>query len=164
MPFAMSKADRESFLASPQVGVLAVIGNGPEPASGLLAVPIWYSYRPGGNITITTGRNSMKSRLIRASGRFAICAQVGTPPCRYVSAEGPVVAIEDPVDPAERAALAHRYMPPAQADAYLESTTEQLVHDITIRMRPERWNSADFAPFSDFLAHAGDHRGLSTAG
>ncbi|WP_329485993.1 pyridoxamine 5'-phosphate oxidase family protein [Kitasatospora sp. NBC_01246] len=145
MPFTMSLSEREAFLAGPHVGVLAVGDDGAQPAGRLLAVPIWYSYRPGGVLTILTGRDSAKARRIRASGRFALCAQQEEPPCRYVSVEGPVVAIEDGVDPAERAAMAHRYMPPATARAYLAATTEQLTADIAIRMRPERWLSADFA-------------------
>ncbi|MFE2727722.1 pyridoxamine 5'-phosphate oxidase family protein [Kitasatospora sp. NPDC059327] len=145
MPFTMSIPDREAFLAGPHVGVLAVGDDGARATGSLLAVPIWYSYRPGDTLTILTGRDSAKARRIRATGRFALCAQQEEPPCRYVSVEGPVVAIEDRVDPEERAAMAHRYMPPATARAYLAATTEQLTADIAIRMRPERWLSADFA-------------------
>ncbi|MGV9264759.1 pyridoxamine 5'-phosphate oxidase [Kitasatospora sp. NPDC003701] len=145
MPLTMTVAERETFLAGPHVGVLAVCGDGAQSAGGLLAVPIWYSYRPGGVLTVLTGRDSAKARLIRAAGRFALCAQQEEPPCRYVSVEGPVVAIEDEIDPAERAALAHHYLPPDAARAYLAATTEQLTADIAVRMRPERWHSADFA-------------------
>ncbi|AUY54711.1 pyridoxamine 5'-phosphate oxidase [Streptomyces sp. CB01881] len=144
----MSIPERESFLAATHVGVLAVGGDGGDgagPGWGPLAVPVWYSYRPGGVVTVLTGRDSAKARRIRSAGRFALCAQQEEPPCRYVSVEGPVVAIEDTVDPAERAAMAHRYMPPATARAYLAATTEQLTADIVIRMRPERWHSADFS-------------------
>ncbi|WP_406208855.1 pyridoxamine 5'-phosphate oxidase family protein [Kitasatospora sp. NBC_01560] len=145
MSFTMSIAEREHFLAAVHVGVLAVGADGAEPGKGLLAVPIWYDYRPGGVLTVLTGRDSAKARRIRATRRFALCAQQEDPPCRYVSVEGPVVAIEDGVDPAERAAMAHRYLPPATARAYLAATTEQLTADIAVRMRPERWHSADFA-------------------
>ncbi|MEV0535687.1 pyridoxamine 5'-phosphate oxidase family protein [Kitasatospora sp. NPDC050463] len=145
MPFTMSIAERETFLAGPHVGVLAVRDDGGRSAGSLLAVPIWYSYRPGGVLTVLTGRDSAKAHRIRAARRFALCAQQEEPPCRYVSVEGPVVAIEDEIDPAERAAMAHRYMPPATARAYLAATAEQLTADIAIRMRPERWHSADFA-------------------
>lgn len=145
MSFTMSVADRERFLAAPHVGVLAVGGTGAEPGPGLLAVPIWYSYRPGGVLTVLTGRDSAKTRRITAAGRFALCAQQEEAPCRYVSVEGPVVAIEDRLDPAERAAMAHCYLPAATARAYLAATAEQLTADIAIRMRPERWHSADFS-------------------
>ncbi|MFJ4094183.1 hypothetical protein ACIPYS_21600 [Kitasatospora sp. NPDC089913] len=50
--------------------------------------------------------------------------------------------------------MAHRYMPPGQADAYLAATVEQLPEDVTIRMRPERWNSADFAAVAARFAQA----------
>ncbi|MFI6848307.1 pyridoxamine 5'-phosphate oxidase family protein [Kitasatospora sp. NBC_00085] len=149
MSFTMSIPERESFLVAAHVGVLAGVlavgGDGAGPGNGLLAVPIWYSYRPGGVLTVLTGRDSAKARRIRSAGRFALCAQQEEPPCRYVSVEGPVIAIEDAVDPAERAAMAHRDMPPATARAYLAATTGQLTADIAIRMRPARWQSADFA-------------------
>ncbi|MEV7782392.1 pyridoxamine 5'-phosphate oxidase family protein [Kitasatospora sp. NPDC088351] len=155
MSFSMSATERESFLAAVHVGVLAIADEGIEPDRGVLAVPIWYSYRPGGVLTILTGRHSAKARRIRAAGRFALCAQQEEPPCRYVSVEGPVVEIEDRLDPAERAALAHRYMPPATARAYLAATTEQLTADIAIRMRPEHWYSADFAAVAARLDGSG---------
>ncbi|MET8698773.1 pyridoxamine 5'-phosphate oxidase family protein [Kitasatospora sp. NPDC058032] len=150
MSFAMTRAECERFLAGVHVGVLSVAEA--EPGAAPLTVPIWYSYRPGGLITVLTGRNSVKARRIRTAGRFTLCAQQEETPCRYVSAAGPVVAIEDRVDPDERAALAHRYLPPATAAAYLLATAEQLTADVTVRMRPERWLSADFAPVTEQIA------------
>ncbi|WP_327673635.1 pyridoxamine 5'-phosphate oxidase family protein [Kitasatospora sp. NBC_00458] len=152
MSFTMSSADRERFLAAVHVGVLAV--GGADTAAAPLAVPVWYSYRPGGLVTVLTGRDSVKARRIRAVGRFTLCAQQEEAPCRYVSVEGPVVAIEDRLDPDERAAMAHRYLTPDTAPAYLAATTEQLVADVAIRMRPERWLSADFSAVAERLAAA----------
>ncbi|WP_327072560.1 pyridoxamine 5'-phosphate oxidase family protein [Kitasatospora purpeofusca] len=143
MSFSMTRAACERSLAGVHVGVLSVPG--PEPDGAPLSVPIWYSYRPGGLVTVLTGRESAKVRRIRATRRFTLCAQQEETPCRYVSVSGPVVAIEDGTDPAERAALAHRYLPPASAEAYLVATAEQLTADVTVRMRPERWLSADFS-------------------
>ncbi|MEV6979172.1 pyridoxamine 5'-phosphate oxidase family protein [Kitasatospora sp. NPDC093806] len=145
----MSSTERERFLAGVHVGVLAVDGSG--PAAAPLAVPIWYAYRPGGLVTVLTGRDSVKAGRIRAAGRFTLCVQQEQPPCRYVSVAGPVVAIEDRIDPAERAALAHRYLPPATALSYLAATAEQLVADIAVRMRPERWLGADFSSIAERL-------------
>ncbi|MFE6872022.1 pyridoxamine 5'-phosphate oxidase family protein [Kitasatospora sp. NPDC057692] len=150
MSFAMTRAESERFLAGVHVGVLSV--GGAEPDAAPLAVPVWYSYRPGGLITVLTGRASAKARRIRAAGRFTLCAQQEEPPCRYVCVAGPVVAIEDRVDPEERAALARRYLPPATVAAYLVATDEQLTADITVRMRPERWLSADFAAVTGRIA------------
>ncbi|MGY0459728.1 pyridoxamine 5'-phosphate oxidase family protein [Kitasatospora sp. cg17-2] len=152
MSFSMTRAACERFLAGVHVGVLSVAGAGPEEAP--LAVPVWYSYRPGGLVTLLTGRESVKVGRIRAAGRFTLCAQQEEPPCRYVTVSGPVVAVEDAVDPGERAALAHRYLPPATAAAYLVATAEQLTADVTVRMRPERWLSADFAAIAEQLRNA----------
>ncbi len=152
MSFSMTRAACERFLAGVHVGVLSVAGA--EPGAAPLSVPIWYSYRPGGLVTVLTGRESAKARRIRAARRFTLCAQQEETPCRYVSVSGPVVAIEDGIDPAERAALAHRYLPPAGAEAYLVATAEQLTADVTVRMRPERWLSADFSAIAEQLRNA----------
>ncbi|MFD7667670.1 pyridoxamine 5'-phosphate oxidase family protein [Streptomyces sp. NPDC059788] len=144
MSLAMSVADREAFLAGAHV---AVLGVGTPDGSPLL-VPVWYAYRPGGEIVVLTGRESVKARYVRAAGRFGICVQRETAPYQYVSVEGPVTAFEDRVDAAERAALAHRYLPLETACAYLAATADQLTTDVTVRMRPERWRTADFAPFA----------------
>ena len=66
----MSAAEREEFLAGVRVGVLsAAIGE----VGQTLAVPVWYSYRPGGLVTVLTGRRSRKAAAIRAAGRFGLC-------------------------------------------------------------------------------------------
>jgi hypothetical protein len=54
---------------------------------------------------VLTGRRSPKAAAIRAAGRFGLCVQDASPPCRYVSVEGPVVS-EEELDPAERLAMA----------------------------------------------------------
>src|SRR6516225_3569289 len=82
---AMSVAERDEFLAGVHVGVLsAAVGT----AGQTLAVPVWYSYRPGGLLTVLTGRRSRKAAAIRAAGRFGLCVQDDRPPYRYVSVEG----------------------------------------------------------------------------
>ncbi|MEV7779671.1 pyridoxamine 5'-phosphate oxidase family protein [Kitasatospora sp. NPDC088351] len=143
----MSVEAREAFLAGPHVGVLGV--DDARDGGGPLLVPLWYSYRPGGPVTIQTGRETLKARLIRGAGRFSLCAQVESAPYRYVSVEGPVVAVEDPLPPAEREELARRYLDADTAAAYLDANQRQLADDILIRMRPERWRTADFAAFAE---------------
>ena len=89
---AMSAAEREGFLAGVHVGVLCTALG----ATGqTLAVPVWYSYEPGGLLTVLTGRRSRKAGAIRAAGRFGLCVQDDSPPYRYVSVEGPVVSEVD---------------------------------------------------------------------
>jgi hypothetical protein len=96
MRVAMSAAEREEFLAGAHVGVLsAAVGT----AGRTLAVPVWYSYPPGGLVTVLTGRRSRKAGAIRAAGRFGLCVQDTRPPYRYVSAEGRSSARRNPIPP-----------------------------------------------------------------
>jgi hypothetical protein len=93
MSFAMTPAEREAFLKDVHVAIIAIADEGRGP----LAVPIWYSYEPTGEIQIVTDRDSRKGELIARHRRFSLCVQTETSPYRYVSVEGPVTAIE-PVD------------------------------------------------------------------
>ncbi|MBV9022256.1 MAG: pyridoxamine 5'-phosphate oxidase family protein [Streptomycetaceae bacterium] len=142
----MSVEDREEFLAGLHVGILGV--DDPRSGGGPLLVPLWYSYRPGGLVMIQTGRKTLKARLIRDAKRFSLCVQDESAPYRYVSVEGPVVAVEDPLPSAEHAALAHRYLDTDTAAAYLAANRQQLTDDILIRMQPQRWRTADFSAFA----------------
>lgn len=146
MELAMSSDRRERFLADPHVGVLGVAD--PRGPSAPLLVPVWYGYEPGGVVTVLTARNSAKARLIRIARRFSLCAQSESPPYRYVSVEGPVVAVEDDLDGAEWEAIAHRYLDRDTAVAYLRANQQQLDEYITFRMRPQRWRTADFTAFA----------------
>ncbi|ONI86973.1 pyridoxamine 5'-phosphate oxidase [Actinosynnema sp. ALI-1.44] len=142
----MSNEEREFFLADVHVGVLGVATarNGHAP----LLVPVWYRYTPGGDLVVQTGRETVKARLLRVAGRFSICVQDESPPYRYVSVEGPVTSVSDPVPPAEREAMAYRYLDPGEAGPYLAATVQQLTDDIAIRMRPQHWRTANFATFA----------------
>ena len=90
MSLAMTKQERERFLADLHVGIISI----PEEGRGPLTVPIWYSYEPGGELRVVTARTSRKAQLLQRAGRFSLCAQTETSPYKYVSVEGPVVAIE----------------------------------------------------------------------
>jgi Pyridoxamine 5'-phosphate oxidase len=120
MSVAMSVAEREEFLAGVHVGVLsAAMGTGGQT----LTVPVWYCYQPGGLLTVLTGRRSRKAVAIRAAGRFGLCAQDAHPAYRYVSVEGPVVR-EEELDPAERLAMARRYLGAAGGDQYITANPD----------------------------------------
>ncbi|MFF4605309.1 pyridoxamine 5'-phosphate oxidase family protein [Streptomyces sp. NPDC001339] len=142
----MSVTAREEFLAGLHVGVVGV--DDPRGESAPLLVPVWYGYQPGGEVIVQTGRESLKYRLIRDAGRFSICVQSESAPYKYVSVEGPVVSVADPVPAAEREALARRYLDPETATDYLAANAGQLTDDVLIRMRPQRWRTADFAAFA----------------
>ena len=136
---AMSAAERENFLAGTRVGVLsAAVGT----TGRTLAVPVWYSYQPGGLLTVLTGRRSRKAAAIRAVGRFGLCVQDGNPPYRYVSVEGPVVS-EEELDTAERLAMARRYLGTAGGDRYVTDNPDPGRKNVAFRMRPEHWLSQD---------------------
>jgi nitroimidazol reductase NimA-like FMN-containing flavoprotein (pyridoxamine 5'-phosphate oxidase superfamily) len=122
------------------VGVVSVAdGSGRAP----LAVPIWYRYEPGGLLSFVTGGNSRKTHALREAGRCSVCAQDEALPYKYVTVEGPVVAI-DPVDEEERRLIARRYLGAEAGDAYITATANERLSSVTIRMRPEHWLSADF--------------------
>jgi PPOX class probable F420-dependent enzyme len=135
----MDAAAREEFLAGVHVGVLSAAMGAP---GRTLAVPVWYGYRPSGLVTVLTGRGSRKARAIRAAGRFSLCAQDERPPYRYVSVEGPVLSEDEP-SAAERLALAHRYLGPADGDRYVADNPDPGRENVAFRMRPEHWLSQD---------------------
>jgi len=139
MGLAMTAEEREEFLADVHVGVLAV----ERPDGPPLAVPVWYDYRPGGDLWILTPEDSLKGRLLQAARRFSLCAQDETPPFyRYVSVEGPVIAIRAADEDDDSRPMAHRYLGPDIGDQYVESADEQ---SLKFCMRPERWWSVDYS-------------------
>jgi nitroimidazol reductase NimA-like FMN-containing flavoprotein (pyridoxamine 5'-phosphate oxidase superfamily) len=135
----MSAAEREEFLAGVRVGVLSVAAGKP---GRTLAVPVWYSYRPGGLLTVLTGRRSRKAGAIRAAGRFGLCVHDDSAPYRYVSVEGPV-ASEEELEPAERLAMARRYLGTAGGDRYIADNPDPGGKNVAFRMHPEHWLSQD---------------------
>lgn len=139
MSLAMNADEREQFLAGLHVGVLSVV-TGDE--RGPLTVPVWYEYQPGGQVSVITGRNSRKGQAIRAAGRMSLCAQDEQPPYRYVSVEGPV-AIEE-LDPAERLAIARRYLGPELGDQYVASNHDPDGEMIMLRLSPKHWLALDY--------------------
>lgn len=158
---AMPRHDRERFLAEPRVGVLGVTDSRGGDRAPLI-VPVWFGYEPGGEVVVETGRETIKARLLRTAGRFSLCVQDEGRPYRFVSVEGPVTAVEDPVDPAVREALARRYLDADEARGYLAATSDQLKDDVVFRMRPQHWRSADFAAFAADFAEGGAGEAVRT--
>ena len=136
----MSVAEREDFLAGLHVAVLSV----DDPGRGPLAIPVWYSYVPGGTVNVITGGQSVKARLLRAAGRLSLCVQNESMPYRYVSVEGPITALDETVSADERRALARRYLGAEGGDLYVASTSEQAADSVAFRMSPEHWRTTDY--------------------
>ena len=141
MSLAMTKQERETFLADLHVGIISI----PEEGRGPLTVPIWYSYEPGGELRVVTGSTSRKAELLQHAGRFSVCVQTETLPYKYVSVEGPVVAIEPADVERDRRPLAHRYFGAQRGDRYIEKTRLEYAATVVVRMRPERWLTVDYA-------------------
>jgi nitroimidazol reductase NimA-like FMN-containing flavoprotein (pyridoxamine 5'-phosphate oxidase superfamily) len=141
MALTMTKRERETFLAGVHVGMISSA----EEGRGPLTVPLWYAYTPAGEVRLITGRHSRKGRLLTQAGRCSLCVQTESPPYRYVSVEGPSTAIE-PVD-VERdlRPLAHRYLGVEEGESFVERTRGRQAENILIRMRPERWLTADYS-------------------
>jgi len=112
---AMTKQEREDFLADLHVGIISIL----EEGRGPLTVPIWYSYAPGGEVRVVTGRTTRKVQLLGRARRFSLCAQTETWPYKYVSVEGPIVAIE----PANLNAIAGRSLTVTSAFEQVTSTS-----------------------------------------
>ncbi|MGV0834024.1 pyridoxamine 5'-phosphate oxidase family protein [Mycolicibacterium thermoresistibile] len=132
----MTRDEREKYLADLHVGVIAVERPGRAP----LAVPIWYGYEPGGEVLIWTEESSVKAKLIRDAGRFALTAQDEEPPYKYVTAEGEVTGIEPATDAVVRM-LAIRYLDEEEGNRYADQALTPT--SVVIRMRPNRWLSVD---------------------
>ncbi|MFA0840676.1 pyridoxamine 5'-phosphate oxidase family protein [Streptomyces rochei] len=136
---ALSREEREKFLAEPHIAALAVdAGEGRAP----LTVPIWYQYEPGGDVWIMTGLDSRKNRLIQAAGRFTLMVDRLDPTIRYVSVEGPVVETVAATEEDLRE-ISARYLPPEKVDGYVAYASADHGEQVIVRMRPERWVSSD---------------------
>jgi nitroimidazol reductase NimA-like FMN-containing flavoprotein (pyridoxamine 5'-phosphate oxidase superfamily) len=149
MSLTMTKQEREAFLADVHVGVISI----PDEGRGPLTVPIWYAYESGGELRVVTARGSRKGRLLARAGRFSLCAQTETPPYKYVSVEGPIIAMEAADLERDLRPLAHRYLGAAMGDRYIENTRDahEQAENVLIRMRPERWLTVDYAKESGAL-------------
>ena len=141
MSLAMTRQEREAFLADVHVGIISI----PESGRGPLTVPVWYVYEPGGEVRFVTGRSSRKGRLLADGRRLSMCVQTETSPYKYVSIEGPIIAIENAELERDRRPLARRYLGTEMGDQYIEDTRSEHADNVLIRVRPERWLTVDYA-------------------
>lgn len=138
---SMTRQERERFLSEVHVGIISIA----EEGRGPLTIPVWYTYQPGGELRVVTGRTSRKGRLLERAGRFSLCVQTETPPYKYASVEGPIVGIEPSDLDRDLRPLAHRYLGAARGEAYIAATRDEHGDNVLVRMRPERWLAVDFA-------------------
>ncbi|MFJ9851208.1 pyridoxamine 5'-phosphate oxidase family protein [Streptomyces sp. NPDC101150] len=138
---SLSVEEREHFLAEPLVAVLSVATGGER---GPVTAPVWYAYRPGGDVFLFTGRTSRKARLIERTGRFTLTVQTTSPTYRYAAVEGRAAFVA--VTPELVDEIAGRYLPAEKVSEYAAGVLEHGEELIGVRLRPERWNAADLGP------------------
>jgi uncharacterized protein len=137
---AFTETQREEFLAGLHVAVLSVAAtDGRPPAS----VPIWYDYKPGGNILVNTGVTARKTKLIERAGVVTLVAQREEPPYQYVVVEGTVVDSATPAPLDVREAIAIRYLGEEGGRAFVQGMADS--PGILFTILPDRWITADFS-------------------
>jgi PPOX class probable F420-dependent enzyme len=139
---AMTRTEREAFLAATRVGMVSIS----EPGRGPLTVPVWYRYEPGGPVRFVTGAQSRKARLIRTAGRIGFCVQTETPPYQYVSIEG-AVRLAEPDPERDVREMAIRYLGEQMGEMYLAMMAAEPdpAGSVLVILEPERWYSVDYS-------------------
>ena len=139
--YAMSRAQREAFLADTHVAVLAIAEDGRGP----LLVPVWYWYRPGGDVHVVTGGTSRKMPPLRKAGRASLCVQTETPPYQYVTVEGPAAVVGRPEWERDVRSVALRYLGEQMGEMYLAMLEAEPEPNVLITLTPKRWYSVDYS-------------------
>jgi hypothetical protein len=140
---ALSKEEREQFLAEPHVAALSVSAG---DKRGPLTVPVWYQYSPGGEPWVLTGEGSRKHRLIETQGEFTLMVERTEPSVRYVAVDGPVSGIVPATDE-QLVEVTKRYLPPEAVEPYLEMARREHGPTVVIHMKPQHWLSSDLGSF-----------------
>jgi nitroimidazol reductase NimA-like FMN-containing flavoprotein (pyridoxamine 5'-phosphate oxidase superfamily) len=144
MPRPLTEQEREAFLAEPRVAVLSLASNDERPP---LAFPVWYGYRPGGQITYYTHRTEPKSRklrLLHEGSVVSLCVQREELPYKYVTVEGTVVKETEAPTVDQMVAIVRRYLPEDDARGYVNGEMESGVNLVLFTIRPDRWAGLDF--------------------
>jgi uncharacterized protein len=145
MPRQLTEKERQEFLAEPHIGVLSVASDDDRPP---LTVPVWYGYRPGGNVSFftgTQGRKARKIKLIQDSGVLSLAVQREKFPYRYVTVEGTVIQIDRPPSAEQMFAVVRRYLPEEVAQGFVKAELELPGSELVLfTLRPDRWLTADF--------------------
>ena len=137
MSLAMTKDERETFLAGLHVGVIAF----PDTNSGPLNAPIWYDYTPERGLSVIISPESRKGKLASVGTRVSLVAQDEAPPYKYVSVEGPIASI-DPLAEGELEAMATRYLGEEMGKADAANGGGD---SVSIKIAIERWLTVDYA-------------------
>jgi nitroimidazol reductase NimA-like FMN-containing flavoprotein (pyridoxamine 5'-phosphate oxidase superfamily) len=137
MDYRMAQEQRETFLADVHVAILSLN----QPDRGPLSVPVWYWYKPGGQLWFETEPGSRKGRLLDIGTRVSLCVQDETPPYAYVSVEGPITKIAEDDLEQHQIPMAIRYLGETGGREFIDSLppTEWKRYILS----PDRWLSYD---------------------
>lgn len=142
----MTERQREDFLAAPHIAILSVQSDDGRPP---LAVPVFYHYEPGGNLTFftnTQGRKSRKVRLIQKAQALTFVVQQEDPPYKYVMVEGSVIDVARPPQADVMLPIVRRYMPEEFAQGFVQGELSHADSQLVLyTVRPDRWASNDFS-------------------
>ena len=139
MALAMTREEREEFLADLHVGIISIEQEDRPP----LTVPIWYEYKPDVGVWIITNADSVKGKALQKAGRFSLVAQVEEPPSyQYVSVEGPIVETRDADLEEDLRPMARRYFGDEMGDAYVANSENE--GGLVFVMQPDRWRTVDY--------------------
>jgi hypothetical protein len=127
----LTENERDQLLDQPLPGVWSTL----TPRGRIHSVPVYF-VRRNSELRVLTGRDSVKSRNARASGRATLCVEMtleGTDR-RFVTAEGPV-RVEQPVLLEDLLALQERYGGDDADYPNLDTYHE----DVMLVLETERW-------------------------
>lgn len=136
----MTRAEREAFLADVHIGVLAINEAGMGPSTA----PIWYLYEPGGEIEFSMSGTSRKAQLLEVGSRVSLVAQREAMPPAYVSVEGVVTSIGDPVTDEFIERLYRQYLDDDEVQRRLDAR-DGAGGSVILRVRPENWRTTDYS-------------------
>lgn len=146
MPRKMTEDERQAFLAEARVGVVSVASDDSRPP---LAVPTWYGYQPGGDITFftgTQGHRARKTQLIEKAGVLSLTVQHGEFPYRYVTVEGSVIQADRPPSAEQMLGVLRRYLPEEMAQGFVNAELGRPASELVLfTVRPDRWLTAGFS-------------------
>lgn len=117
---AFQGADLERFVSAPRVGVLAYTRRDGRPNQ----VPIWYAYRDG-RFLMLTSPTSPKAKALARAPRACLTIQDETPPYRAVVVDGQVELAKTTPDAGLNSELAMRYFGRIGGKEYEKMTAEE---------------------------------------
>lgn len=153
---AMPEVERQGFLAGIHVGIFSLAQDSHAP----LSLPAWYAYNPGEDLRILLPPKDPRTPLLRLRPRASLVVQDEMPPYRYVSVEGPIVALVPADRDQDYWPLILRYLPEMWAQGYLRYTWPEgkdLSQSMLLaRLRPEIWRAVNYQ--EDYVAFLAGRR------